>query len=250
MSEEWKGVRTRLIAGCGLLVLLALGGCAGSTGVATTASAMTRSIPTPGSSAASPISRSAPLSTAITPSTTSAASAAADSRTADEQLVITWWATTLKLRLHRSADKSCVGGVVAKLGEPDLGLLVSAARSKSGVIPTLSSAGDALGPELSRCLRSGQGAAAPSSSAGPASTTASSMPGASDECLLTAAQMSSMFSMAFDAPTHRVHAGPLGTAQGCNFQATGSTDHSVSVLSTTRWCRAGSGRSRRRVRNM
>lgn len=221
----------RMIVGWSVLVLLALGGCASGTEAATTVSATTRSIPTPDSpAAATPTSQIAPPSAATMVSATSTASSAAQSRAADEQLVITWWATTINLRLHRTADRSCVGGVVAQLDGKDLALLVSAARSKSGPVPTLSAAGDALGPELFRCLASGEGIPMPNSSAGPAMTTGSAMPAASGECLLTAAEMSSMFSLRFDVPTHRVHAGPLGSAHGCNFQATGSTDHSVSVV--------------------
>ena len=220
----------RLIVGWSLLVLLALGGCASSTGAARTASAAPKSLLTRESSAAAPpTSPITPPLTAIAVPITSAASSAARWRAADEQLVTTWWATTIKLRLHRNADHSCVEGVVAKVGEEDLALLVSAAQSNSGMIPTLSAAGNALGPELIRCLRSGNGATESGSSTGPAMTTDSSMPVAGG-CLLTQAQMSSMFSMAFDAPTHQVHAGIPGTAQGCNFQVTGNTDHSVSVL--------------------
>lgn len=241
----------RVMVGWSLLVLVALGGCASSTGAATTATATTRSIPTPDSSAgAPPTSQIALPSTAVTLSTASVGSSTAQSRAADEQLVVTWWATTIKLRLHRSADHSCVGGVVAKLGDEDLALLVSAARSNSGMMPTLSATGNVLGPELIRCIGSGQRAAAPGSSAGPAVTTGSAIPATSGECLLTEAEMSSMFSMPFDAPTHRVHAGPLGSAHGCNFQATGSTNHSVSILVYDTVRSSQLGLSRRRERSM
>lgn len=235
------------LVGWSLIVSLALGGCASSAGAATTASAATRDIAAAQAIVAKsssvgttpPTSQTVPPAAAVTSSatssakspTTSRAASAGKSRSAAHQLVVAWWVSMIKLRLHRVADQPCVGGVVAKLGEADLALLVSAARSNSPTTPHLSAAGDALGPELSHCVAiGGRAGGQPTSSSETGPTTDSPMPGTSDGCWLSATEISSIFDMSVEPPTQRLHVGTFGRANGCYYQVEGITNHWITLL--------------------